>query len=136
MRTLLLFVFTVSFFPVFSQEEDTVRHFSIKEGDTVFHMKRYYLCIYLTGKNRGQDSVTAAEIQKGHLAHIGLMSEKGVICMAGPFGDNTDKRGILMFDVATLKEAETWIKKDPAVMAGRLTYEIHPWWGARGSILK
>lgn len=136
MKKILLLIFVFSFIPGFSQEEDTVRHFSMKEGDTVYHMKRYYLCIYISGGTRNQDSAAAAEIMKGHLAHINLMSEKGAICMAGPFGDNTEKRGILMFDVATMKEAETWVKKDPAVMAGRLTYEIHPWWGAVGSKLK
>lgn len=130
----VLFILTAP--AAFSQEEDTTRHFTVKEGDSVFYMKRYYLCIYISGTNRSQDSLTAAKIQKGHLEHLNTMYNKGVICMAGPFGDNTEKRGIVMFDVSSMKEAVEWIKKDPAVIAGRLTYEIHPWWGAKGSSLK
>lgn len=131
-----LFFLSLSFIlltnSLFAQE----REFTMKEGDTSYTMKRYYLCIYLSGTIRNQDSLTLVELQKGHMSHINLMSEKGLICIAGPFGDDTEKRGILLFDVETMEEAEAWIKKDPMVIAGRLNYEIHPWWGAKGSILK
>lgn len=120
--------------PILSFSQD--REFEMKEGDTTYIMKQYFLCIYLSGEKRDQDSTTLAELQKGHLENIGAMDKAGVICMAGPFGDDSEKRGILMFDVATKEEAEVWLKKDPMVIAERLTYEIHPWWGAKGSTLK
>jgi uncharacterized protein YciI len=117
-------------------QNDTVRFFKVKEGDSVFVMKRYYLCIYIRGNNRSHDSATVAEIQKNHLKHINMLADSSKICMAGPFGNDTEKRGILIFDVADMQEAITLVKKDPAVIAGRLTYEIHPWWGTPGSKLK
>lgn len=130
MRIFFLLLF---FLPIhsFSQE----REFEMKDGDTTYIMKQYFLCIYIRGENTGQDSLKLKELQSGHLAHISKMANEGVICMAGPFGDDTEKRGILMFDVPTLEEAEKWVKQDPMVIEKRLTYEIHPWWGAKGSKL-
>lgn len=113
-----------------------VREFDMPHQDTVFHMKQYFLVIYLSGPEQNQDSVTLANLQNSHINHIFAMSRAGVTCLSGPFGDDTEKRGILLFDVATREEAENWVKQDPMVKAGRLAYEIHPWWGAKGSFLK
>lgn len=132
MRSLLIFF--LLFFSITSFAQD--REFEMKEGDTTYIMKKYFLCIYLRGEKTDQDSITLQNLQQGHLDNINAMDEAGVICMAGPFGDDTEKRGILMFDVEAVEEAELWLKKDPMVIAGRLTYEIHPWWGAKGSRLK
>jgi uncharacterized protein YciI len=64
------------------------------------------------------------------------MAEEGAVQMAGPFGDQTEKRGILIFDVDTKEEVVEWVSQDPLVKAGRLKYEIHPWWTAKGSCLE
>jgi uncharacterized protein len=133
-KNLIILVLLLVSSSLFAQENP--REFEMKEGDTTYVMKQYFFCIYLKGPNRGQDSATTAELQRGHLAHINAMAAAGVICMAGPMGDDTEKRGILIFDIATMEEAEAWIKKDPMVIAGRLTYEMHPWWCAKGSVLK
>lgn len=133
MKNLLLLLFLSIQINSFSQEK---REFEMKEGDTTYIMKQYFFCFYIRGEKTNQDSLTLAKLQEGHMAHINKMADEGVICLAGPFGDNTEKRGILLFDVATKEEAEEWVKKDPMVIEGRLTYEIHPWWGAKGSKLK
>lgn len=130
-----IILFTLLFFASF-QLKAQEREFEMKEGDTTYVMKQYFFCFYLRGEKADQDSITLVKLQEGHMAHINKMADEKVICMAGPFGDNTEKRGILLFDVATKEEAEEWVKKDPMVIAGRLTYEIHPWWGAKGSQLK
>lgn len=116
--------------------QEQVREFKMPHGDTTYHMKKYFLCIYLSGPNQNQDSLSLVKLQEEHLNHIFTLSKKGITCLSGPFGDDTNKRGILLFDVATMEEAEAWVKKDPMVMAGKLSYEIHPWWGAKGSFLK
>lgn len=112
------------------------REFEMKEGDTTYVMKQYFMLIYLSGPERSQDSLTLVKLQEGHLNHIDKMAKAGAVLMAGPFGDNTEKRGVLIFDVATKEEAENWVNQDPMVKAKRLIYEIHPWWCAKGSILK
>ncbi len=134
MRILFIVLFFCSL-NIFSQEEK--REFEMKEGDTTYIMKKYFLCLYLKGDQTTEYSKEElAEIQKGHLANINKYAALGKINIAGPFGDDTEKRGILIFDVESIEEAKKILEEDPAVKAGRLKYELHPWWGAKGSALK
>jgi uncharacterized protein YciI len=67
------------------------------------------------------------EIQKGHMANINRLAEMKKLIAAGPFGDNGRLRGIFVFRVASLEEAKALTATDPAVKAGRLAMDIHPW---------
>lgn len=67
------------------------------------------------------------EIQKGHMANINRLAEMKKLIAAGPFGDNGRRRGIFVFRVASLEEAKALTATDPAVQAGRLAMDIHPW---------
>jgi uncharacterized protein YciI len=82
------------------------------------------------GSNRSQDSATAARIQQGHMANINRLYHDGKLKVAGPFGDEGKWVGIFIFDCETQEEVEKLLKTDPAIAAGRLDYEIHPWWTA------
>ena len=99
-----------------------------------YQMKQYFMVFLTKGLNRTQDSVTVSKIQEGHLDNITrLFSEKKIV-LAGPFLDNGTYRGIFIFDVATEEEVIQLLQTDPAIKAGRLGYEIHPWYGP-GSIM-
>ena len=67
------------------------------------------------------------EIQKGHMANINRLAEMKKLVAAGPFGDNGQLRGIFVFRVGSLEEAKALTASDPAVQAGRLAMDIHPW---------
>ena len=67
------------------------------------------------------------ELQKAHLANINRLAETKKLVVAGPFGDNTNLRGIFVFRVASIEEAKALAETDPAVQAGRLVIEMHPW---------
>ncbi len=82
-----------------------------------------------TGPDRSHDSATAAQIQEGHMAHIMKMAGEKKLVLAGPFLDKGDMRGIFILNVATMEEALELTGQDPAVKSGRLTMEIHPWYG-------
>jgi len=71
------------------------------------------------------------EIQKGHMANIQKMADTGKLLIAGPFSDGGDLRGMLIFRVETLEEAKALAEQDPAVKAGRLVLEWHPWFAAK-----
>jgi uncharacterized protein YciI len=91
-------------------------------------IRKYWFVMLVTGTNRSHDSATAAKLQAGHMANMDTMYYAGKLKVAGPFGDNGNWRGIFIFDCETLEEVEKLLQKDPAIAAGRLGYEIHPWY--------
>lgn len=109
--------------------------FTYKEGDSTYLMQQYYMVFLKKGKNRNQDSLAAAQLQEQHMAHLTRMYEEGYSSLAGPFGDDGEIRGIVVYNTATLKEADSLARLDPMVKAGRLEVEVHPWWAAKGGKL-
>lgn len=93
-------------------------------------MHRYVMAFLKAGPNRDQDSLTAATIQAGHMANIQRLAKEGKLVLAGPFMDDSEMAGIFIFNVATVEEAKTLTETDPAVKAGRLIMELHPWYGS------
>jgi uncharacterized protein YciI len=73
-------------------------------------------------------------LQAGHMANINRLAAQGKLLVAGPFLDDSDWRGILIFKCASLEEAQALAATDPAVQAGRLKVEIRPWLTMKGSI--
>jgi uncharacterized protein len=118
----LLLVFFAS--QIFSQGEEPE-----------YEMKTYYMVFLYRGENRDMDSLEVKKIQAGHMENIGRLAKEKKLAIAGPFLHGGDLRGIFIFDVASMEEAEELCKTDPAIIAGRLRYEIYPWLSARGSTL-
>lgn len=109
--------------------------FLIPEGDTTYLMQQYFIVFLKAGENRGQDSLTTARLQEQHLAHLNRMATGGYSSLTGPFGDDGEIRGAVIYNTATLEEADSLAKLDPMVKAGRLKVEVHPWWIAKGGKL-
>ncbi|GGD15698.1 YciI family protein [Hyunsoonleella pacifica] len=97
-----------------------------------FLMQQYYLAFLKKGPIRGQNEEESAALQKEHLAHLTKMYELGYADVSGPLGDNGDIRGVTIYNVPTLKMADSLANSDPMVKAGRLEIELHPWWAAKG----
>lgn len=112
------------------------RTFEYQEGDTTYLMQEYFMVFLNAGPERGQDSTSSARFQEQHQAHLERMAQEGHLSIVGPFGDAGDPRGICIYHTATLAEADSLAKLDPAVKAGRLSVEVRPWWGTKGSSLK
>jgi len=104
-------------------------------ADTVI-MQQYFIAFLKKGPNRDQSEDEAAKLQEGHMAHLGRMYEEGYADISGPFGDDGDIRGITIYNVPTLQMADSLANLDPAVKAGRLLIEVHPWWAAKGFPLR
>jgi uncharacterized protein YciI len=98
-------------------------------------MRRYVVAFLKRGPNRSQDVATAQALQKAHMENIGRMAAAGKLVLAGPFLDDGELRGIYVFNVETVEEARALTESDPAVKAGPLVMELHPWYGSAGLVL-
>lgn len=106
-----------------------------KLGSDEYGMRRYVLAFLKKGPNRNQDSAEAAALQKAHLENITRMADEGKLVLAGPFLDDQEIRGIYIFNVATVEEAAALTATDPAIKAGRLSMELHPWYGSAAMLM-
>lgn len=100
----------------------------MKKAAATTKMETAYLGFLSRGNQWTPEKTPATEeLQKAHLANIHRLAETKKLVVAGPFGDDGDLRGIFVFRVASLEEAQALAATDPAVKAGRLVIDLHPW---------
>lgn len=104
--------------------------FAQKLGADKYGMSQYVMAFLKAGPNRSLDSATRVDLQKAHLKNIIRMADEGKLVMAGPFMDDGPVRGIYIFKVKTIEEARALTATDPAIKAGTLEMELHPWYGS------
>jgi uncharacterized protein len=74
------------------------------------------------------------KLQAAHMANINAMAKTGKLVIAGPFENGGDYAGVYVFKVGSLDEAKALAESDPAIRAGRLIAELHPWLVPEGSL--
>lgn len=99
-------------------------------GADDYGMRRYVMAFLKAGPNRPSDPDQAAALQRAHMDNIRRLAEDGALVLAGPFLDGGELRGIYVFAVDSVEEAEALTATDPAVQAGSLVMELHPWYGS------
>lgn len=99
-----------------------------RKPTTPLKMTQTYFAFLTRGEKWTAEKTPAKEeIQKGHMANINRLAQTKKLVAAGPFGDDGRLRGIFVFRVGSLEEAKALTASDPAVQAGRLAMDIHPW---------
>jgi len=98
-----------------------------------YEMTTYVVGFFHRGPQAGKgDPAEAERMQEGHLANFGKLVEAGKLIVAGPFSDNTELRGMLIFKISSVDEARALMEADPLLQSGRLTLELHPWFAGAG----
>lgn len=117
---------------VLADDDDGVydEQLALALGADDYGMRRYVMAVLKAGPNRDGDAEEVAEIQSGHMAHIRQLVADGKMVLAGPFLDGGEMRGIFVFAVDSVDQARELTEADPAVQAGRLVMELHPWYGS------
>jgi len=100
-------------------------------------MRMFVLCILKSGpKDAEIKGDERKAIFEGHFANIQRLADEGKLAVAGPFGKNDKNyRGLFIFNVATIDEAEKLAALDPAVKAGVFVPDLTPWYGSAAMLV-
>ena len=93
-------------------------------------MEAVYFGFLKKGPNRKEGDGDTPEIKKlqdAHIANIVRLANMKKMVMAGPIGDDGELRGIFVFRVASMKEAQDLAATDPMIKIDRLRIDLHPW---------
>jgi uncharacterized protein YciI len=104
--------------------------FAQRLGADEHGMHKYVIALLKKGPNRTQPPDEAKRLMQAHLANIERLADAGSLVLAGPFLDDGPLSGIYVFKVDTVEAARALTETDPAIKAGRLEMELHPWYGS------
>ncbi len=102
-------------------------------GADKFGMRKYVLALLKTGPNDASitDKEKRAELFKGHFAMINRLAGEGKLSLAGPFNDEKKEfRGLYVFNVETIEEAQKLTETDPSIKAGIFKVDFIKWYGS------
>lgn len=130
-KSILLFAFVFLTTIGFSQETETKYDENLAKSLNADQngMKKYVFCLLKTGTNTTASKEETKKLFEGHMANINKLAEEGKLVVAGPFmKNNRNYRGIYIFNVETVEEAQTLVATDPAIKANLLETELTPWY--------
>jgi uncharacterized protein YciI len=99
-------------------------------GADQYGMRKYVFVILKRGKVKIADAKERENLLAGHLKNIGRLANEGKLVLAGPFLSDQDIRGIFIFNVTTVEEAQKLVETDPSIKAGMFDVEMYPWYGS------
>ena len=101
-------------------------------GADDYGMRSYVFATLLTGPNDAiiTDADERGELFKGHFANMGRLAKAGKLVLAGPFVEGTPKRGLFIFNVTTIEEAQALVQSDPSIAAGIFQVEFTKYYGS------
>jgi len=97
--------------------------------------KQYCIFLYKSGPNRNQPPEEEEAIQGAHLRYLFTLRAEGKLAINGPVMDDSELLGVGVFNLTDKEEVKKLLAEDPAVIAGRLIYEIHQWFSIPGDSL-
>ncbi len=97
--------------------------------------KQYTVFLYKAGPHRDQPAAEADQIQMEHLRYLFQLRAEGKLVINGGVMDETELKGVGVFNTTDIEEVKRLLEDDPAIKAGRVIYEIHPWFSIPGDSL-
>ncbi len=131
MKYLILFLLFSGF--TWSQEATTVYDEALAKSLNAdeYGMKTYVFCLLKTGSNTTATKEERTKLFEGHMNNINRLAKEGKLVVAGPFMKNDKNyRGIFIFNVTTIEEANELVASDPAVKANIFEAEMTLWYSS------
>ena len=135
--TLICLMATTNVF-AHTDHQPTNKHYAAalakKLGADERGMRGFVHVVLKTGPNDEKitDKAERQRLFTGHFANMARLAKAGKLLVSGPFFEGKPMRGLLIFNVATLEEAQALIKTDPTVEAGIFVYEMTKLYGPAG----
>jgi len=101
-----------------------------KLGADDLGMRQYVMCFLKTGPLKVTDEAKRKDLMAGHFGMINRLAKEGKLILAGPFMDGGEFRGIYLFDVKTVEEAQKLTETDPSIKEGYFKVEFIKWYGS------
>lgn len=98
-------------------------------------MRRYVLVVLKTGPNKVAAGPERDEMFKGHFANMNRLAGEGKLVLAGPFDGADGWRGLFIFAVSEIAEAQALVATDPVVVKGEMVAEYHAYYGSAALML-
>ncbi|WP_348798879.1 YciI family protein [Flavobacterium adhaerens] len=132
-KLLILVLFLFASITCFAQE--TATQYDEKMANSLgadeYGMKQYVFCLLKSGSNTTTSKEETQKLFAGHMANINKLAQEGKLAVAGPFMKNDrNYRGIYIFNVTTIEEAQKLVATDPAIQANLLEAELTPWYSS------
>jgi uncharacterized protein YciI len=132
-KTIYTILLLSSFNAMFAQETTSTYDEKLAKSLNAddYGMKQYVFCILKTGNNTTATKEERNKLFEGHMANINRLAKEGKLIVAGPFMKNDKNyRGIFIFNVNTIEEAQALVATDPAVKANIFEVDLTLWYGS------
>ena len=98
-------------------------------------MKSYVLVVLKTGPTQVPAGPERYEMFKGHFANMKRLAAAGKLALAGPFDGVDGWRGLFIFAVSDIAEAQALVATDPVIIQGEMVAEYHKYYGSAALML-
>lgn len=128
MKNLLLICSLLVSITVFASSEESKAESKPKQ-ENVNQSKPvgYVVGIVKRGDNWEQDSIKAFSLQEKHLNFLAELQKDKKLIASGPLTSSPDARGLYIFNVKSVREAEVLVSQDEAIKSGWIKMEFHKW---------
>jgi len=74
------------------------------------------------------------QLKLEHYYFLKQIKSSDKLVSSGPFTDGGDLREMVVLQAASPEEAKALMESHPSVKSGKLSFEVHPWWVAKGTL--
>ncbi len=101
--------------------------------ESAYEMGEYQFVMFSRGPQQGPfGEREAQQRQERHVERVQALVDDGRAVILGPIADSGELREVLVLDLGSVEAARQLFAGDPWVLSGRLSFEVHPLWAAKG----